>query len=208
MFNSSLAGQALITEEQAESVLQPYFDTLNRCIDDGWEAWKKDYAPMHHKLDARARAAIVFCEIAHRAENAFFELANVKVLRRTGTITIFIGEQITLRFKKMGKKGRCSNIITKTQALFLAQLQLPGMLDGTLVHAGYELDALQQEIVRKAVVCQLDNQVLWQIQIAGPAAMLIVMPPQSTPPIPSSEPRFVAKAQNQEKPAEAEGGSA
>lgn len=152
-----------------------------------------EYGHKHHILDARARAAIVFCEITHRAKIEFSNLPDVKVVHRRSSLTIFIGDQITLRFKKIKRTGRCSNILTKTQTLFLAQLNLPGILDGTLVHAGYALDELQREIARKAVVCQLGNQVLWQITITGPQADIIPIAPEGTPSTPQPSPRFVAK---------------
>jgi len=93
----------------------------------------------------------------------------------------------------MKRSGRCSNIRTVIQRRFLAQLQLPGMLDGTLVHAGYELDDLQQNVIRKAVVCQLGKEVVWDIEITGASAELVSMPsvvPATPLPV---EPRFVAK---------------
>lgn len=189
---SSLAGQ-LIPRERAESILQPYMDLLNKCIDEGWKAWITEYRDKHHILDARARAAIVFCEITHRARVAFSSIPNVKVVSQRGSLTIFIGDEITLRFKKIKRNGRCSNIMTKTQTLFLAQLSLPGILDGTLVHAGYALDELQREIALKAVVCQLDKQVIWRITIKGPQADLISLPPTGTPSTPQTQPRFVPK---------------
>jgi len=189
---TSLAGQ-LITRERAESILQPYMELLNKCIDEGWDAWMTEYGHKHHLLDARARAAIVFCEITHRAKHAFSALPNVKVVSHRCSLTIFIGDEITLRFKKIKKSGRCSNIMTKTQTLFLAQLNFPGMLDGTLVHAGYALDELQREISRKAVVCQLDKQVIWQITIIGPKADVVPIGSADTPSTPQTGPRFVAK---------------
>ena len=195
MSTLSLAGPQLLSRERAEILLQPYIDLLNQCIDEGWEAWKTDYSHKSHILDARARAANVYCEIVYRAKNAFAPLEGVVVKQRQGSLTIFIGEEITLRFKKIKRNGRCNNIMTRIQTLFLAQLQLPGMLDGTMLHAGYQLDDVQQEIVRKAVVCQLDKEVLWQIQLNGPLAEVVAIGPAGTLPTPQSQPRFVAKDQ-------------
>jgi hypothetical protein len=194
----------ILSQEAAEALLQPYVDILNRCIDDGWNAWKTDYAHKTHLLDGRARAAIVYCEIVYQAKAAFSGLPDVKVVHTGGTLSIFIGQVITLRFKKIGKTGRCSNILTRRQILFLAQMQLPGMLDGTLIHAGYQLNELQQAIQRKAVVCQLNQRVLWQITISGEPGELAVMPPISDLGIPQSGPRFVAKKEFEVTPAEAE----
>jgi hypothetical protein len=190
----SPSGPQLLSRERAVTLLQPYIDLLNRCIDEGWEAWKTDYAHKAHILDARARAANVYCEIAYRAEQEFSRVDGAVVRRRNGSLTIFLGEEITLRFKKIKRNGRCSNIMTQTQTLFLAQLQLPGMLGGTMLHAGYVLDSLQLDVIRKAVVCQLDQQVLWQIELKGPISSTAPIPAPAAPPAPT-KPRFVAKDQ-------------
>lgn len=199
--NPTFASPSLLSREGALNLLEPYLEILNQCIDGGWSAWKKDYAHKSHILDARSRAAIVYAEIFHRALQSFQGLPGVKVLLRPGSLMIFIGEEITLRFKKMRRSGRCSNIRTVIQRRFLAQLQLPGMLDGTLVHAGYELDDLQQNLIRKAVVCQLGKEVLWDIEITGASAELVSMPPVEPADQPSVQPRFVAKGSQTDQPA-------
>src|ERR1035438_3895342 len=194
---------ALLSEERAQAFLQPYLAILNQCIDDGWSAWKTHYFHRAHVLDGRPRAAIVYAEIVNRALEEFRGLEGVKVVRRPGSLMIYIGEDITIRFKKMRKDGRCSNIKTVTQIRFLAQLQLPGMVDGTLVHAGYQLDDLQQNIVRKAIVCQLNKRVLWDIELTGVLAERVTMPPVDSVGQPAAEPRFVAKRTKAELPADA-----
>jgi hypothetical protein len=116
---------------------------------------------------------------------------------------IYIGNDVTLRFKKMRRNGRCNNVKTVTQIKFLAQLQLPGMVDGTLVHAGYQLDNLQQNVVRKAIVCQLNEKVLWDIELTGVPAEMVTIPPVDSVGQPSTEPRFVAKDTQAKQPADA-----
>ncbi len=194
---------SLLSREQALAHLQPYLELLNQCIDDGWSAWKTHYAHRSHILDGRPRAAIVYAEIVNRALEVFQGLEGVRVVRRPGSLMIYIGEDVTIRFKKMRRDGRCSNIKTVTQIRFLAQLQLPGMVDGTLVHAGYQLDNLQQNVVRKAIVCQLYEKVLWDIELTGVPAELVTMPPVDSVGKPSAEPRFVAKGTQVELPTDA-----
>jgi len=194
---------SLLSKEQAQALLQPYLEILNQCIDDGWSAWKTHYSHRSHVLDGRPRAAIVYAEIVNRALETFQGQDGVKVVRRQGSLMIYIGEDVTIRFKKIRKDGRCSNIKTVTQIRFLAQLQLPGMVDGTLVHAGYQLDDLQQNIVRKAIVCQLNERVLWDIELTGVPAEMVTMPPVDSVGQPATEPRFVAKGTKAELPADA-----
>lgn len=194
---------SLLSKEQAVDLLRPYLAILNKCIDDGWAAWKTHYAHRAHVLDGRPRAAIVYAEIVACALKAFQGLEGVTVKPSRGSLMIYIGDDITLRFKKMRRNGRCSNIKTVIQLKFLAQLKLPGMIDGTLVHAGYELDTLQQNVVRKAIVCQLNQKVLWDIELTGVPAEMVTMPPVDTAGQPSAEPRFVAKGTQEEQPADA-----
>jgi len=203
MLSPTAPNESLLTRVQALAFLQPYLEILNRCIDDGWSAWRTHYAHRSHVLDGRPRAAIVYAEIAHRALGAFQGLEGVKAVPGRGSLMIYIGEGVTLRFKKMRHDGRCSNIKTVTQLKLLAQLKLPGMVDGTLVHAGYQLDSLQQNVVRKAIVCQLNQRVLWDIELAGVPAEMVAMPPVESAGHPPIEPRFVAKGAQAQQPAKA-----
>jgi hypothetical protein len=77
------------------------------------------------------------------------------------------------------------------------------MVDGTLVHAGYQLDDLQQNIVRKAIVCQLNERVLWDIELTGVPAETVTMLLVDSVGQPATEPRFVAKGTKAELPADA-----
>jgi hypothetical protein len=194
-----LAGQPyqLITLEEAEEILAPHRDLLNRCIQHGWDVWKSDYAHKHHILQARARAAVVFDEIVDKALVEFASHPDVIMKRTASTLMLYIGKSIVLRFKKIRKNGRCSNILTRQQILFRAQeivqLRLPEMEKGTLVHAGYQLDDLQQEIQRKSVVCQFNNSVIWQMSLAVEHAAVVEYTPQQAVPVVSAEPRFEPK---------------
>lgn len=192
---TSAAGQSVITQMEAEKVLAPYLDRLNRCIQHGWDTWKQDYAHKHHVLGSRARAAIIFDEIVFKALEEFPQTDDVRAVRSSHSFMLYIGDQLTLRFKKIKKNGRCSNIRTHQQALFQAQVQMcfPTMLEGTLVHAGYTLDDLQQEIARKSVVCQLRNRVVWMIPLSGNQSALVVMPPVVPADDENNRPRFVVK---------------
>jgi hypothetical protein len=68
--------------------------------------------------NTRARAAIIFDEIAFRALEEFPTGPGLKAVRTPSTLMLYIGDSITLRFKKIRKNGRCSNILTKQQILF------------------------------------------------------------------------------------------
>lgn len=189
----------LLLWEEAEECLQPFAELLAECIQHGWDQYKKFYEPKHHILDARARAAIVFSEIVFRAQEKFTGIEGVEFERKNNSFLLYIGEDIILRFKKLRKNGVCSSIDTRQQMLFKAQMELPGMEAGTLLHAGYLLDVLQQDVQRKLVVCQFKNRVLWVIELPNAGGGTIeIMPAPSVPAAPKG-PRFEAKPEGEKK---------
>jgi hypothetical protein len=192
----------LLTMQDAEERLKPYKELLEACIQHGWDEWNAFYAQKHHVLDPRARAAIVFAEIVALAEHKFCDLEGVSFKRRQNSFLLFIGDDIIIRFKKIRKNGACSSIDTRQQMLFSAQMNLPGIETGTILHAGYALDDLQREIARKLVVCQFKNQVLWTISLTGNAGessgKIEILPTPSTPPIPTG-PRWESKPADEKK---------
>jgi hypothetical protein len=190
----------VLSLEEAEEIIKPYKDRLDKCIQEGWDAWKNDYASKHHVLSPRARAAIVFDEIVWRAQQEFAAMPDVIFRRHSNSFMMYIGESVSLRFKKLLKNGRCSAIDTRQQMLFKAQaqLRLPTMLHGTLVNAGYVLDDLQREIQRKMVVCQFKNRVLWQFALEGDAVPVLELTPAPTPTEPP-KPQYEIKPEKKKK---------
>lgn len=183
----------LLGLDEAEGRLNPHLKKLDECIQHGWDTWKTFYQPKHHILDARSRAAIVFQEIVARAEQVFAGVPGVECKRtRNNSFMIYIGDDISLRFKKLNKNGRCSNIDTKQQMLFSAQMHLVGMSPGTLVNAGYMLTDLQQDLQQKLIVCQFQNQVLWTIKLGKKTETLQFTPAPTIIDKPQS-PRFEVK---------------
>lgn len=182
----------ILTLKEAEALLNPYTALLNQCIQHGWDAWRIDYANKHTILTPRTRAAIVFDEIVAKAQGVFLGKPNVRFERKRNSFLLFIGDRIIIRFKKIGKNGKCSNINTRQQALFRMQqtvLAFPDLKEATMLSAGYSLDELQLDMSSKLVVCQFDNRVLWTIELAGDSQAEITPMPETTPPTPTG-PRF------------------
>lgn len=192
----------LLTLEEAEERLNPHKELLETCIQHAWDEWRSFYAAKHLILDARARAAIVFSEIVALAQQKFSGLDGVKFTRRQNSFWLYVGDDIIIRFKKLKKNGACSSIDTRQQMLFKAQMSLPTMEAGTLLHAGYALDVLQTEIERKLIVCQFKNRVLWTISLtgaAGEAGGKIEIMPSTPPPQPPNLPRWESKIEAAKK---------
>jgi hypothetical protein len=184
----------LISAKAAEEQLQPYKLLLEECIQHGWDTWETFYKPRHHILQARSRSSIVFDEIVFHAQSKFSGLPGVTFQRHRGTFLLYIGDSIVIRFKKIGKNGKCSSIATHQQILFEMQAELPGMEKGTMLNAGYTLDDMQHDIMRKLVVCQFLNRVLWTIDlVSGDRKNTLTIPTTPTTPEPPKAPRFVVK---------------
>lgn len=154
----------MLTKPEAEKKLAPHVETLRKCICDGWAAWQTHYASRHFVLDGRARAAIVYCEIIHLAKALFSDVLDVKIARKGSMYVLFIGNDIVLRFKKL-KNGVPRNVSTRQQRLFCMQLPIPGMLPGTYVTAGYELNNLEQAISKTLVVARLGDEKVWSLDL-------------------------------------------
>jgi len=191
----------ILTLKEAEGRLNPYKALLNQCIQHGWDAWRHDYTHKHRVLRARSRASIIFDEIVAKAQEVFDGIPDISFKLKGNSFLLFIGNDIIIRFKKIGKNGRCSNINTKQQVLFRLQqtvLLFPDMKEGTMLHAGYALDELQLDVSGKMIVCQFDNRVLWTIELVG-EAQAPVIPMLVAPPQPPHTPRFAPAAEAQQQ---------
>jgi hypothetical protein len=171
-----------IDKETAEAALKPYLAKIKQCIEEAWEEWRTFYAPKHLVLDARARAAIVYCHIVDRAKVAFGKDPGVTVGTNRGIFRMFIGDRFALRFKKARDNGTTSNVPTGQQRLIDLQLAIPGLLPEAMLNAVYQLDDLQRDIRNMMVTLQLDGKVQWHIGLADiRGGSIATMPQQRIP---------------------------
>ena len=165
--------------------LNRYLPLFAECIEHGWGQWKTKYTQQHRILDARARASVVYCEIKEEAMRIFDRVDGVVVKTRNGSVFIYIGDDILVRFKKLKPSGHASNIMTGSQRCLYGQQPIPGFLPGNHITAGYVLDDSQQSIQRMLLVYQEENRILWTIELernTGMAAEVVEMPkPQELP---------------------------
>lgn len=167
----------LLTLQQAQELFEPYRSLLAECIQYGWDQWASFYKPKHIVLGPRARASIVYDEIVSRVAERFSGLPCIVFKKFRNSFLLYIGDQISIRFKKFNKHGLCSSIRTRQQYLFSMQLEIPGMEKGTMFNAGYGLDDLQQNVVKKAIICEFGNRVLYQIDLLSDVNSAIEIPP-------------------------------
>ena len=157
---------SLLSVEDAKVILDPHLQKLQECITGGWDAWHRDYGHRHHVLCSRTRASIVYDEIRHLAEKKFTDCEGTRVIPKRGFFLLYIGDEIVLRFKKLDKRGLTRNLPTRQQRLFEAQRSIKGILPGTYLNAGYQLDDLQQLIHRTMVSCQHQRSIQWTIELS------------------------------------------
>ena len=189
-----------MNKNDAVEEVQPYLHLFSQCIQHGWDTWKTQYAHRHHVLDARARAAIVYDEITTEAKRVFGELHNVVLRIRYGSLMVYVGDNVVVRFKKLRRTGRANNIMTKNQMNLYRQIPIPGYLPGTHLNAGYVLDDLQQQIDRLLVTCQDGKRVMWTFdldQASGRTTSAVV--PMPTPASPAPKRRVQPKRDKEAK---------
>jgi hypothetical protein len=171
--------------QQAQDLFEPYKSLLAECIQYAWDQWVTFYQPKHYLLQNRSRANIIYDEIVARVAEKFNGLPNVVFKKSRGLFWLYFGDQISVRFKKLSKDGRCHNIKTRQQYMFSLQLEIPGMEKGSLFNAGYEVDSIGN-LVRKAIVCPFGNRVLYQIALLTEANAPIEIPENPQPKTPKT----------------------
>ena len=183
----------LLSAEAAERRLKTHYQRLDKCIRGAWTAFLRDYGHKRHILSPRSIASIIFDEIINRAQAEFSGIAGVLPKTQNNSFLLYIGEDIVIRFKKIGRDGRCRNIPTRQQNLIDLQIALPGMQKGTMLQAGYMLDDLRQNLLSTMIVCQYAKRVVWAINLAGPAENQIAPISMKPAPQPPKQPRFESK---------------
>jgi hypothetical protein len=189
----------LVTQAEAEAILEPSLAKLRKCIEVGWQAWKNlknTDRDLWVPLSTRTRANFVYDHIAHEAKHQF---APENVTTKHGFLIIWFDEKLCIRFKKFDKRRRTRNIDTNQQRLFEMQVCLPGMEDvSTHLNAGYILNHLQQEISEVAVTCPKGKSLEWWFSIAE-AAPESILPHPATKQEPAATVQVRVKKDKSEK---------
>lgn len=135
--------------EVAQKILGPHLPTLRSCIDDGFRAVAAEEAArpeFHRATTPRTRACMINDQIVHLAETRFQGTEGVSVSHNRQFLTVTIDDKFEVRFKKLDKKLRASNIPTHKQRRYSLQLRFAGMEDATRIIAGYQIDPYGQSV--------------------------------------------------------------
>jgi hypothetical protein len=201
MLNLPELANPVLSCEESKQQLNPYFLKFIECINGAWKQWS-DYS-LRHTMDNRARASMVNAAIVYRAKAAFAGLApEVKFTATGNSFFLYIGDHIKIRFKKFTADGRYSNLMTGRQiALLQQQSNIPGVLPGTYLTVGYQLDKLEQNIQSRMVTLQVKKTIKYFIDLDEEVASIskvTAMPPMPIP----------APAKRRVKPRKAKGHAA
>ncbi|MEA2561337.1 MAG: hypothetical protein QOH06_2841 [Acidobacteriota bacterium] len=155
----------------AEIDLGPYLSALHECIASGWQAWELfgEIAPaLRLPLTNRTRANFIYDHITTGARARFADLKRVKISENRGFLELLIASRYIIRFKKLNKSGRSSNIQTKQQLRwFSIQLELPDMPPAAVrLIAGYQLNLLGTEVANVLVTRPVGSVIEWSFSLA------------------------------------------
>jgi hypothetical protein len=152
------------SEAEAKLHLRPHLDDLIASIRHGFAEWERigtTERAFRAALGPRTRANVIYEHIAQEARRRFEGRQGVVLTNKHGFLTINIGSDFILRFKKLDAYGQSRNVQTKQQKLFSLQMQMFGLGDETRITAGYQLNALATEITDIKVVCPDGRRNAW-----------------------------------------------
>ena len=142
--------------------------TVNKVIDSAWSHYNKEYSiALRINHSPRTRANIM-SDLMIMYTRKFFEGKRGVVLRKNrGLFLLEIKGELLIRFKKLGRNQKASNIPTQQSIDFYGQqLDLPGISSRAVgLVAGYVLNGLQNGLESKLITCPKGSYVEWSIDM-------------------------------------------
>lgn len=184
--------RGVLTREEAEEVLEPHVPLLWECLQQAWEWLEKKFdedPTMRLTVVGRTRANMVYDKFVDVAENAFTGVDGVEVSWDRSFLRLLFNGRISLRFKKLNKAMRSSNVRTNAQRTIYFQLEIDSFPPApTEVTFGYVLDAAGAKIERVCLTCPIGWSLnKWVIPVMEPPAdssSLFAPSPQPEPATP------------------------
>ena len=114
----------------------------------------------------RVLASFAIMLVDH-ARRTFDEVQGITIVERGKLVLFGIEGKVLLRFKKLDPRGRSANIPTEQALSYAYQRPFaePGFRRATNIDIGYELDSLQQEMVRILLSCPTGKRIAWTITL-------------------------------------------
>lgn len=165
----------LITEAEARTLLHPHMPVLRACFEGAWEDWQELETALVRKAPkfrTTSRANVMYDLLVARLQQEFADTPGVSFNSNPGFLALTFGDRLVVRFKKFrSKRLKVSQIMTLQQRR-LARQELDLGMNATTVVAGYLLDTLGTELRKLAVVCPLNGENVWEIDLHGEAGGL------------------------------------
>lgn len=157
----------ILTREQADEILKPYYDDLLRCVQSGLDQFLQLPDSLRAVSRPRTLANLLNDTIRSDAVRRFQDDVQVSMnLEHEGALFIF-AEKIALRFKKVDADLMPRNVRTARQHdIAEQQLELSGVTIPTVVNLGYQPNVIFTEIRSVSLICRRHRNLLWQIPLA------------------------------------------
>ena len=172
-----------ISKEEAQTLLEPYFDYFWSIAESTWSHWENVPENGRMMATATARANMLFSFIVHFARSVFSEIEEAKI-HEGRLFLVGIGDAL-LRWKKLRGHDdlRSRNYPTLFQQEYSKQIRLPGIPRSTRLTVGYVLNVTATAIDALYITCPTGNKILWFIEIPRPGKVkFLPLPQPSTPP--------------------------
>ena len=163
----------LLSKQQAEIILEPYFLKIQEAIESGFNDHLATIN-FHHSngvyvtFNKTEKANHIHALIRARLKVAFKDCPEVKIGYINRVFGILINNSLFIRFKKINKDRSTSNISTKQTNNYKNQIEIPGIpADTTLLYAGYTPDATWTCLQNIYILCRLGDNIRWEIGLNG-----------------------------------------
>lgn len=184
----------LMSREEAEALLAPYYEHFIMCVQEGFEFWTSFAAQLvdHRRpLSNRTRATFINDHIVSRAKDIFEAEKGVRMDEEFGFLCLNFGERAIVHFKKLDEEGRPSSYPTDQQKrIAMQELPMPDCPEPTWLSVGYQLKfpASGDQIDKILISCCFADKAKWTISLydsaeeSGDTARLPFPPPPSEQP--------------------------
>jgi hypothetical protein len=175
----------LLSEDKARKHLDPFFSDIRRS---GQEAWSKlervrnGLPDLASELGKRSEASMLSDFFWASAERIFSGQGHVVFAKQKGLRLVTFKDVISLRFKKLNKQRRTSNIQTEQQEKIAHNLPLPGFPLTTYAVVGYVLDTLRTKIDTLEIIRYLGDRIMWTIPLGADTVEIRPAPLQAASP--------------------------
>lgn len=157
----------MLTKEEAEKILTPYYPEFSDCIKSAWEDYKTFFQPQQYRFEIRTRASVVRDLVVDYIRKKFYKRKSTNIIEKTnGLFILSIEDTIFARFKKIKSDFTTSNILTQQTLQFVNGELFPEYLKKALVNVGYMVDKDWDKQLGSYICCPNGNSsYLWYLDI-------------------------------------------